>query len=293
MNEWFSKFWVRVIKSMANTPMSRRIVYARIVAWILWWTVPSRRKITLTNLRLCFPEKTEAEVVALARSTYRNLARAVLDHGVLWAGTAQQIKDMVRVEGLDYFVDPANRPLIAVAPHFAGLDATGVRLGMEVVGCALYQVQSNPVWDKAILEGRRRFTKSEFVAKSEHNDLRPVIRALREGKPFYYLPDMDHGVRNSVFLPFFGVPAATVPMASRLARLTKARVVFVATEMTADGYLVHVSDPLEGFPTEDYVADTKRLNAEMERLIRKVPDQYMWLHRRFKTRPEGEPSVYD
>ena len=115
---------------------------------------------------------------------------------------------------------------------------------------------------------------------------------MREGLPFYYLPDMDHGRRNSIFAPFFGVSAATIPMVSRLARVTRAKVIWCISTMTESGYSVELSAPFENFPTSDPEADTRRLNEELERYIRRHPDQYFWVHRRFKTRPEGEPSVY-
>ena len=130
------------------------------------------------------------------------------------------------------------------------------------------------------------------MAKSDKNDLRPVIRALRDGLPFYYLPDMDHGPVNSVFVPFFGVPAATVPMVSRLAKLTGAKVVMAVTEMTAEGYVLHLEEPWDDFPTDSVEADTERMNRAIERWVLKMPDQYLWTHRRFKTRPPGAPSVY-
>ena len=118
------------------------------------------------------------------------------------------------------------------------------------------------------------------------------MRAMREGLPFYYLPDMDHGRRNSVFVPFFGVQAATIPMVSRLAKVMRAKVLWSFAVMTEDGYEVEITPPLENFPTNNPEADTKRLNEELEARIRQHPDQYLWVHRRFKTRPEGEPSVY-
>ena len=120
----------------------------------------------------------------------------------------------------------------------------------------------------------------------------PVMRAMRQGLPFYYLPDMDNGRRNSIFVPFFGQQAATVPMVSRLSKVMKAKVLWCIATMTEEGYEVEITPPIENFPTADARADTCRLNAELEAWIRKHPDQYLWVHRRFKTRPEGEPSVY-
>lgn len=292
MNLFFSRLWVRVIKSLYHCPLACREAMAVVVAKLLWWAIPKRRKVILTNLRLCFPEMSEAERVALAHRVYRRLGRAALDHGMLWQGSAEEVRQFVTFEGLDNLLNAVPNPVIVVAPHFAGLDAAGIALNTYVRGVSLYQKQSNPVWDEAVLAGRKRFSDPVLIAKSDANDLRPIIRAMREGLPLYYLPDMDHGIRNSVFVPFFGVPAATIPMVSRLAKLTKAKVFWCIATMTETGYHVIISEAWKDFPTDDYVADTQRINKELEDWIRAYPDQYLWVHRRFKTRPEGEPSVY-
>ena len=286
-----AKFWLRVLEAFSGASIGTRSRVGAAVARILWWAVPKRRHVALTNLRLCFPELSDAERERIARGTYRNAGRAALDHAVLWYGSKEEVQSLVKFEGLDLVTDTTNRPLIVVAPHFLGIDAAGIAFNTYVRGVSLYQKQANEVWDKAALEGRLRFCNPELIAKSGHSDLRPVIQAMRRGLPFYYLPDMDHGRKNSIFVPFFGNQAATIPMVSRLARLTKARVLMCIAEMTPEGYRVHISK-LEGFPTEDYVADTARINRELEGWIRRFPDQYLWTHRRFKTRPEGEPPVY-
>ena len=291
---FFTHIWLGVVDMMVDWSPAARDRVARFVAWFFWNVVPKRRKVALTNLKLCFPDWSEEKREQIAKQCFYRLARAALDHSVLWNGTQEQIRNFVRFdEGvLERITNTDNRPLIVIAPHFAGLDASGIGLNLYVRGVSLYQRQSNPVWDKAAFEGRKRFSDPVLIAKGTHHDLRPIIRAMREGLPFYYLPDMDHGRRNSIFIPFFGVPAATLPMASRLAKLTKAKVIMLVAEMTEDGYQVHATDIWENFPTQDYVADTRRVTEELERWIKKFPDQYMWTHRRFKTRPEGEPSLY-
>lgn len=272
--------------------MPARWGLARAAAAVLWHAVPKRRHVILRNLELCFPEHTAEERRALARSVYVRLARAAIDHGTLWCGTAEEVRDLVHISGLEYLMDPENRPVIVVSPHFAGLDAAGIALNTWVRGVSLYQTQSNPVWDEALLKGRLRFSNPVLIAKTGGNDLRHVIREMKNGLPFYYLPDMDHGRRNSIFVPFFGVDAATLPMVSRLARVTRAKVLWCIATMTEKGYSVMISPPWENFPTDDPEADTRRLNARLEEYIRQQPDQYLWVHRRFKTRPQGEPSLY-
>ena len=233
MYELLARFWIGVVKLFRYVPMSARNRIATVVGRLLWWAIPKRRHVTLTNLRLCFPEKTEAERVKLAHSLYKNMARAALDHGVLWAGTAEEVDRMVRFEGIESVTGANGRPLIVISPHFVGLDAAGIAFNLHVRGCSLYQKQRNAAWDAAALAGRERFCQPELIAKTGRGDLKAVIRAMHKGLPFYYLPDLDHGRKNSIFVPFFGVPAATVPMASRLARVTGAKVCFCITEMTA------------------------------------------------------------
>lgn len=266
---------------------------ARVAALLLWIAVPKRRHVITTNLKLCFPELAEKERRALAHRVYVRLARAAIDHGTLWEADKETLQKFVTFEGLENLLENDEKtPLIVVAPHFAGLDAAGITLNTYVRGVSLYQKQSNPAWDEAVLKGRKRFSDPVLIAKSQDNDLRPVLRAMRDGLPFYYLPDMDHGIKNSIFVPFFGVQAATLPMVSRLARVTKARVLWCIATMTDEGYHVILSKPWENFPTADYEADTLRVNKELEDWIRAYPDQYLWVHRRFKTRPEGESSLY-
>ncbi|HRZ01096.1 MAG TPA: lipid A biosynthesis acyltransferase [Burkholderiaceae bacterium] len=292
MNDLLARAWIALINATGGWSQASR---TRLGGWIgdfLWWVAVPRRRVTLANLAACFPDWPRQRRVAVARQCFRNLARGALDHAVLWQGSAERLRDYVRVEGLAIAENAANRPLIMIAPHFAGLDAGGLRFNLITRGVSIYQKQSNATWDRRLLEGRSRFNDPVLVAKSDKNDLRPVIRALREGLPFYYLPDMDHGITNSVFVPFFGVPAATVPMVSRLARLTEAKVVMAVTEMTEQGYTLHFGQPWADFPTDSVEADTERMNREIERWVLQMPDQYLWTHRRFKTRPPGAPSVY-
>lgn len=293
MNVFFARLWIRLVRRMKGLSMPARERLARVVARVLWTAVPKRRHIIETNLRVCFPEMSETERRALARRVYVRLARAAIDHGTLWEADQEEIRRFVTFEGLENLLEEAKTgPVIVVAPHFAGLDAAGIALNTYVRGVSLYQKQSNPAWDEAVLAGRKRFSDPILIAKSNASDLRPVLRAMKEGLPFYYLPDMDHGIKNSIFVPFFGVQAATLPMVSRLARVTRAKVIWCIATMTEKGYHVILSKPWENFPTADYEADTLRVTQELEEWIRAYPDQYLWVHRRFKTRPEGEPSIY-
>jgi KDO2-lipid IV(A) lauroyltransferase len=272
------------------TPAAR----ARLGRWIgnlLWALAAPRRRITLVNLRLCFPELSAAERAALGRRTFHNIARALVDHGVLATAPREAFDRFVRVEGAQHLTDLANRPLVLIAPHFVGLDAGGLAVNTLARGVSIYARSRNPEWDRWLLDIRNRFN-APLLIQREGFDLRAAVRALKDGLPFYYLPDQDPGSRNGVFVPFFGIPAATLPMVPRLAKMAGARVAVCVTEMTADGYVFHIEPPLEDYPSGDVEADTARMNAEIERWVRRLPDQYLWTHKRFKTRPEGQPGVY-
>jgi KDO2-lipid IV(A) lauroyltransferase len=292
VTEFFARLWIALINATAGWPVATRGRLANALGDVLWLLVLPRRRVTLVNLRACFPRMPEAERRALGRRLFRNMARGVLDYSVLWRGSREEVERLVRIEGAGHLLDPANRPLILLAPHFVGLDAGGLRVNTLVRGVSIYAKQSNAAWDAQLLAGRRRFNDPVLIARRGAAELKDVLRAMKNGLPLYYLPDMDLGATNSIFVPFFGVPAATIPMVSRLARLIGARVVMAVTEMTADGYVLHLEAPWRGFPGDSVEADTERMNREIERWVLRLPDQYLWTHKRFKTRPERAPARY-
>ena len=292
MSEALARTWIALINATAGWSPAARARLARLIGDILWLLVLPRRRITLANLRACFPRMPEGERRALGRQLFRNIARSVLDHSVLWRGSREAVEALVRVEGAEHVLDPANRPLILLAPHFVGLDAGGLRVNTLVRGVSIYARQSNAAWDAQLLAGRQRFNEPVLIPRRGASELKEVLRAMKAGLPFYYLPDMDNGLTNSIFVPFFAVPAATIPMVSRLARLNGARVVMAVTEMTADGYVLHFEAPWGDFPGASVEQDTERMNREIERWVLRLPDQYLWTHKRFKTRPPGSPPLY-
>lgn len=290
MTEAFARLWIALITATHRWPQRARSRLGDLLGTLLWWLVGARRRVALANLRACFPDWPEARRVAIARACFRNIARGIVDHAVLWKGERAAVERYVRIEGREHLDDPANRPLILLAPHFVGLDAGGVRINTLVRGVSIYARQSNAAWDDWLLAIRNRFNSPLLLARGA--DLRTAVRAMKNGLPFYYLPDMDNGPDNSIFVPFFGVPAATLPMVSRLARLAGARVMFAVTEMTDDGYVLHFDRPWTDFPSDSVEADTARMNAAIERWVLRMPEQYLWTHKRFKTRPPGTPSIY-
>lgn len=266
----------------------------RLGEWLglaLYALAASRRRIGATNLRLCFPELSQAQRRRLLRDHFRALGRASLMESVSWWGSREEVERLVRLEGLEHFLAHAGRPLILLTPHFLGLNLGGVRLTLLPYRFAsMYARIRNPYIDRLMRHARSRFSPSLLI--SRHEGIKPALRAIRQGMPFYYLPDQDFGQRDAIFVPFFGVPTATVTALPRLARITGARVVPCIVRQEAAGYVVRFLPAWEDFPGQDVESDTRRMNAFIEEQVRQMPEQYFWLHRRFKTRPSGEPSVY-
>lgn len=257
---------------------------------VLFVLARSRRQVALVNLHLCFPLLEEHDVRRLARRHFIAFAQAFLDRTLGWWASPTRLRKLIRLQGEEYLHDPGGRPTILLAPHFIGLDAGGTMMTMLTPLVSVYSNQKNPVFNRVLLAGRLRFNHPLLLSRQD--GMRKVVKALKGGYPFYYLPDMDFGARDAVFVPFFGVPAATITGISRLARLTGARVVPCITRQTPDGYEVELHPPWDNYPGENVEADTRFMNRFIEHQILRMPEQYFWLHKRFKTRPPGEQRYY-
>ena len=283
-------------KLLALFPMRIIAAASGPLSTIGWWLARSRRRVALTNLQLCFPHLPEAERQIIARAHFRAYMQAALEHGFLWNASAEKIRNYVTLhnehEWKQFQHGDNRKPVIWLCPHFIGLDACAIRISVDNSGCSLYSQQSNPDLDQMMLAGRTRFSESKIIARTE--GVKPIIRAMKSGLPFYYLPDMDFGARDSVFVPFFGVKAATITGVSRLAKLTGAAVVpVVATQRpSGGGYDVRFYPAWDSFPSGDDEADARRVNAFIEARVLESTAQYLWTHKRFKTRPPNEASVY-
>lgn len=271
-------------------PMPLLAASGRGLGWLLYHLIRERRRITLTNLGLCFPQLSAAEKSALARRHFAYFGRNMLELGLWWWASAVRIRRLVKVTHGERLAAYHGRPVILFAPHFVGLDAGWMRLAMDHAMVTIYARAKNRTFDTALRRGRLRFGKTTLFSRQE--GVKSIIRPIREGRPFYYLPDMDYGAKDAVFVPFFGVPAATITGLSRLAKLTGATVIPIITRMAGNHYEIDIGQPWQNFPTDDPVADTRRMNAFLETEILRSPAQYYWLHKRFKTRPPGEAGFY-
>jgi KDO2-lipid IV(A) lauroyltransferase len=267
-------------------------VIGDIVGVLAFWLIPERRQVTRVNLEKCFPAMNAAEREQLARRHFRAFCRSFVDRALLWWAPRARIKALIRIEGLEHLRALGGAPAILFVPHFVGMDAGGTRISCEIDVVSMYARQKDEKFNELLLRGRSRFGDQRLVSRQE--GIRATLTAMREGRPFYYLPDQDYGPRDAIFVPFFGVPAATVPGLSRIARLAGARVLPCVTQMLPGGagYLLRIEPPWDNFPTGDVEADTRRMNEYIERRVLEMPEQYLWMHKRFKTRPEGEAGFY-
>jgi KDO2-lipid IV(A) lauroyltransferase len=270
-------------------------IFARIgsgLGGFLYFLARERRNVCLINLAHCFPKMPEAERVAIARAHFRAFGRTVLERSILWWAPQERVKRLVRVVGLERILALKGRPLILLVPHFVGLDAGCTRLTCEIDMAGIYARQKHPLIDALLLSGRTRFGHQRAIPRQE--GVRPAIAAVKEGLPFYYLPDQDYGARDTIFVPFFGVPAATITGLSRMTRVTGAGVLPCVTRMLPGGagYELTCYPAWENFPSGDDAADARRMNAFIEERVLEMPEQYFWTHKRFKTRPPGEAKWY-
>ena len=261
------------------------------LGWVLYLLAVPRRRVAKTNLRLCFPDRSTAQIQTLARRTFVHFAQAWLDRGWLWHGPPGVTRQRLTLTGAVNELQ-GHEPIVIFAPHFVGLDAGWTALTQQLPRqfTTIYTNQANKTVDAWILAGRQRFGSVRLFGRID--GVKTIVAALRSGDPLYLLPDMSFGQENSVFVPFYGVSAATLPSLSRFAKLGRAKVVPVVTRMTRQGYEVEVMSAWPDFPSSDALADTAFMNQRLESYIDSMPDQYFWVHKRFKDRPIGTPSVY-
>lgn len=254
----------------------------------------SRRRIAARNLELCFPELPTAERARLLEANLRDSGRMLVEFALGWLGSARAIRRVpVTIEGLEHLEQAraAGRGVLLTGAHFSHLELAGRLLvehgGQRVAG--MYRVHGDAAFEWAIRRARARYAERMF----RKDELRATVRYLREGGCVWYAPDQDMRGKDAVFVPFFGVPAATITATHHLARLSGALVVpFFHRRLDGGGYVLRLEAPLADFPGNDVAADTARVNAAIERMVGEAPTQYLWMHQRFKTRPPGESRVY-
>jgi KDO2-lipid IV(A) lauroyltransferase len=286
-----SRLGVAFMRMLAPLPLSWVRALGWALGWVLYAVVPNRRHVVRVNLALCFPQWTQERRDAMVPRVFISFAQAWLDRSWLWHGRPEVVRQRVRLTGAMQEFD-GREPTVVFWPHFVGMDAgwTALTLELQRPFMTIYTHQANRVVDQWILRGRQRFGTVRLFRRVD--GVKRVVASLREGVPLCLLPDMNFGPEESIFVPFYGVPAATVPSLSRFARLGRAKVVPLLTRLTPTGYDVQVLPAWPDFPSDDLAADTALMNERLQDYIDGMPEQYYWVHKRFKTRPDGADPVY-
>ena len=290
---WLTWIGLGFMRAVSWLPLPVIALFGRALGMLLYALHTSRRHVVHVNIRRCFPELSPRAQVSIARKHFRAFGQTLLDIGIGWWASESRLRRITRFRGREHY-DKAlreNKNIILLAPHFLGLDIGGIRTSAERPVVSVFRHPVNKLLAHVMHHARARFG-AHLV---EHNKpFTALVRQIKKGVPLYYLPDQDAGPRQSVFAPFFGIPAATFVVLPRLAEMTDAVVIPCITRQLSwgRGYEINFRPPLNNFPSGDPVADTTRMNREIEEAVREMPEQYFWLHKRFKTRPKGDPGFY-
>lgn len=287
-----ARLGVFVVWLLHFLPLPAQAAIGNLLGLVLYAVAPERRNVATINLRLCFPQMSERERARLVRKNFQAFARSLIERGIIWWSSAARINRLIRVEGIEHFEAVRDKAVIFLVPHFVGLDISGQWISQRRDSQSMYAFQKSRFLNDFLRAKRGRFGDQRLYSRQE--GLRPIIRGLREKRPFFYLPDQDQTAKDGAFIPFFGVMAATMTSVPRIARMTEAVIVPCVTRLLpmGAGYVVTFYPPWDNYPTGDDIADTRRMNAFIEQRVLEMPEQYFWLHKRFKTRPEGEERFY-
>ena len=279
------------MRVLAHLPLPALRALGWCLGQLLYVLAVPRRKVALRNLALCFPKATVAQRSRWARETFVVFCQTWLDRSWLWFAPREVVQRRVRLQGALNELE-GDTPTIIFAPHFYGMDAGGTALTLHTPRAftSIFSTHPDPAVDAWFMAGRQRFGDVRMLNRAD--GVKPIISNLRKGGLLYLLSDMDFGPGESIFVPFYGVPTATAPSLPRFARLGRAKVIGMYTRLTPTGYVAEITPAWEGYPSDDVEADTAQMNLRLQSYIDTMPGQYYWVHKRFKTRPAGEPSVY-
>lgn len=281
---------------ISKIPVSILVVFGKILGRVAYYTLKKRKKIGLINLRLCFPDKSNMWCSKIIKNHFEHLAIGFLFYSFVFFGNKNKIKKLVNIKRMDniwkYY---KKQPIILLCPHFVGLDMGALRLGLEIAGYSIFSQQRSALLTKVLKKARLRFIKSSGgEIFSRQQGILPVIKKLRATNlAFYYLPDQDLGKKDSIFVPFFAFPnCATIDVLPKLVKLTNAKVIPLSVYWENNKYNIIVDTPWENYPTNNIRDDVIKMNHSIEKSILKDISQYFWLHKRFKTQPDGQNKLY-
>jgi len=292
------RFWptwigLGLLRLVATLPFPAQLFVGRRIGDLAWLAAPRYRQIARTNLELCFPELDPAERDRLIRLTFQSVGISLAETALSWWGSDAKLKRLYRIEGVEHLQAALDRGkgVLLLGGHYTTLEISGRLLAYHTDALQpIYKPARNALFNTMMVNSRLNL----FDGLLANKDMRTILRSLKDNKVVWYAPDQDFGRAQNVFAPFMGIIAASLNMTTRLARVSGAAVLpFYSQRLPGSaGYLVRIMPPLEDFPSGDDVADTTRINTAIERQVREAPEQYLWLHRRFKTRPPGEKELY-
>ncbi|HSX62476.1 MAG TPA: LpxL/LpxP family Kdo(2)-lipid IV(A) lauroyl/palmitoleoyl acyltransferase [Tahibacter sp.] len=289
---WPSRLGLALVRGVARLPQRWQRRLAALLGWLAQGLLVMRKRVAARNLAVCFPELDEAARARLLADNLRDSGRMLVEFAVAWFGSDDAIAAIpCRVTGLEHLAAAREqgRGVLLVGGHFSHLELCARLVSRRIRISGMYRVMDDPVFEQAVLAARLRYADAMFTK----DELRATVKYLRRGGTVWYAPDQDMRGKDSVFVPFFGVPASTITATHHLARLSGALVLPFFHRRDADGgYTLRLEAPLADFPSDDAVADTARVNAAIEAMVREAPSQYLWLHKRFKTRPAGGAPLY-
>jgi len=264
----------------------------RSLYWLSGLTGASRRHITDTNIELCFPELSTAARAELARESFIHTVIGALEITQPWLNPRRDLRDRITLHGVEHLQRAAaqGRGVLLIGGHFSTLDVVAQGVTAVVDLDVMYRRNRNPVWEWLQVRSRKRY----FDGVIEREDTRQTLQRLKAGRIIWYAADQDYGAKHSVFAPFFGIETATINATARLAAFNQSPVIFMSNSRDLDTctWSAHFTPVLETYPSGDELADATRMNAIIESAVRKHPEQYLWMHRRFKTRPPGAKKIY-
>ena len=294
---WHPKFWpmwvtLGILRTVALFPYPVQISLGALLGKVLQTLSPSRQRVADINLQLCFPEKSITERNNIKNASFQNLGIALLEMSMCWWWPENRLSSLVEIRGREHIetVLDSGRGVILLTGHFTSLEIGGRLFTLSMPLQAMYRTQKNRLFDSYLYTRRKSYLENAISRKNT----RQMIRGIKQLIPTWYAPDQNFPNEKNVFVPFMGVQTATISAGSRIAQSSGGAMLPFYPERKKDGsgYIIWVEPPLEDFPSGDDVQDATAVNASIEKFVRQNPEQYMWFHKRFKTRPPGEPAIY-
>ena len=294
---WHPRFWpmwinLGILRMIALFPYRCQIFLGGVFGKLIQILSPKRQRVVDINLQLCFPEKSVAERNKIKNASFQNLGIALLEMSMCWWWSEDRLRSLVEIRGREHIeaVLDSGRGVILLTGHFTSLEIGGRLFTLSMPLQAMYRTQKNRMFDSYLYTRRKSYLENAISRKNT----RQMIRGIKKLIPTWYAPDQNFPNEKNVFAPFMGVQTATISASSRLAQSTGGAMLPFYPERKKDGsgYIIWIEPPLVDFPSGDDVRDATAINASIEKFVRLNPEQYLWAHKRFKTRPPGEPDIY-